>query len=104
MKQVPTWLTGPIFIFLALISGFTHAAGLHQLSFEVDALETDNYFQPLVANPLFEKYRVESNFLFSQNIADNYVVGLNYTDVTIVNDNRKNQSNSNLLVMLQFKF
>ena len=104
MKQVPAWLTGSIFIVLTLVPGFTHAAGLHQLSFEVDTLETYNYFQPIIANPLFEEFRVESNFLFSQNIADNYIVGLNYTDVTIVNDNQKIKSNSNLFVMLQFKF
>jgi hypothetical protein len=104
MKQVPAWLTGSILIVLTLFPGFTNATGLHKLSFDINTIETDNYYQQNYTLPLFEEFRLESDFLFSQNIANNYTVGLYYTDVTVVDDQQNNKSNSNLLFMLQFKF
>lgn len=105
MKQLQTWLTtGSILIVLTLFPGLTNAAGLYPLLLDINTVETDDYYQPTISGSLFEEIRVESSYLFSHSIDSSYIVGLNYTDVTIVNNQPNNQSNSSLLVMLQFKF
>ena len=105
MKQVPTLLIGSISVVLTLLPGISNAAELHELIFDTNTLETDSgYYQPILSNPLFEELQIDSNFLFAYNSSDNYTVGLNYTDVIIGNDDQNNRSNSNFLVMLQFKF
>ena len=104
MKQVPALLTGSILIVLALTPGIINADVLKEYKIDFELLETSDYYQATTPNPLFEELQIESSFLFRHNIADSYIVGLNYTDVSIVNNDRPSKSNSNLLLMLQFEF
>lgn len=104
MKQVPALLTSSILFVLALTSGITNADVLKEYEIDFNILETEYNSQTPISNPIFEEFQIESNFIFGHNFANSYTVGLNYTDVTIVNNDRSSKSNSNLLLMLQFEF
>ena len=104
MKQVPALLTGSIFIVLTLCSAIVSADSLNDYSIDFDLLAINDYDQIASPNSLFEEFRIESSFLFSHSIANNYTVGLNYTDLIFSDNQRASRSNSNLLVMLELKF
>ncbi len=104
MKQLAMSLRGFAFIALISIAGTSNADSPFRLFLDINALDTYEFDQPAISTPLFEQLRLDSDFLFSRNIDDRYTVGLNYTDVIIGNDDQYNRSNSNLLLMLQFKF
>ena len=104
MKQVFKWPTGLIIIALMSLPGLASAAGLQTLRYESEPLEADEFSQPALSEPLFQPVQLNSSFLLSSSVNDNYTVGINLTELTINHHDNYRQSNSNLLFMLNFKF
>ena len=104
MKQVPTFITSSILIVLTLFPGFISAEPVNKYVIDFSLLNAEDHEQVARSDSLFEELQIESSFLFSHYTADGYTIGLNYTDVTLFDNDRASKSDSNLLVMLQFSF